>query len=251
MWWPRNWLKSAERSWWLMANIEITNIDTGSIALEGEEFRDEILTFAGADTFVKGTILARRAVALSVVASAVTGTGNGTVSAATVVEGPTVPLAGAYVLTVVTAAANGGTWKLVDPNGALITDGLVMTVGAGAATVFEAGGLRFTITDGATDFAAGDTATLTVTADGKLVPFAPGGGGGTQIPCAVLTYDVTKAGAGDAAIRALVKGVVNKTRLIIDADGSGVNVNAAVCDALRARGITPRDVQQLAELDNQ
>lgn len=245
------WPRSGERSWWPMANLDITNIDTGSIALEDEEHRDEILTFAGADTFVKGTILARRAVALSVVASAVTGTGNGTVSAATVVEGPTVPLVGAYVLTVVTAVANGGVWKLVDPNGALITDGLVMTPGAGAATTFEAGGLRFTITDGSTDFAAGDTATLTVTADGKLVPFAPGGAGGTQIPCAVLTYDVTKAGAGDVAIRALVKGVVNKNRLIIDADGSGVNVNAAVCDALRARGITPRDVQQLAEYDNQ
>lgn len=251
MWSLSAWPQSAESSWWPMANLEIENIDIGSIALSAEEFRDETLTFAGADTFVKGTILARRAVALSVTASAVTGTGNGTVSAATVVEGQAVPLTGAYVLTVVTAAANGGTWKLVDPNGALITDGLVMTVGAGAATVFEAGGLRFTITDGATDFAAGDTATLTVAADGKLVPFAPGGAGGEQTPCAVLTYDVTKSGAGDERIRALVHGVVNKNRLIIDADGDGSNVNAAVCDALRARGITPRDVQQLAEYDNQ
>lgn len=231
-----------------MANLDITNIDTGTIALGGEEFRDETLTFAGADTFVKGTILARRAVAASVTASAVTGTGNGTVTGATVVEGPVVPLVGAYVLTVVTAATNGGTWKLVDPNGALVTDGLVMTAGAGAATAFEAGGLRFTITDGSTDFAAGDTATLTVAADGKLVPFDPAGAGGVQIPCAVLTYDVTKASSGDVPIRALVCGKVNKTRLVIDVGGTITN---AICDQLRARSIIPINVEQLAELDNQ
>lgn len=231
-----------------MANMDITNIDTGTIALGGEEFRDEFLTFAAADTFVKGTILARREVALSVTASAVTGTGNGTVTLATVVEGPVVPLVGAYVLTVVTAVANGGVWKLVDPNGALITDGLVMTVGAGAATVFEAGGLRFTITDGSTDFAAGDTATLTVAADGKLVPFNPAGAGGEQIPVAVLTYDVTKASGGDVAIRALVAGRVNKTRLVIDAGGTVTN---KICDQLRSMSIIPINVEQLSELDNQ
>lgn len=231
-----------------MANLDITNIDTGTIALGGEEFRDETLTFAAADTFVKGTILARRAAATAVVASAVTGTGNGTVTAATVVEGPVVPLVGAYVLTVVTAVTNGGVWKLVDPNGALVTDGLVMTPGAGGATIMEAGGLRFTITDGSTDFAAGDTATLTVAADGKLVPFNPAGAAGEQIPVAVLTYDVTKASSGDVAIRALVCGKVNKTRLVIDAGGSITN---AICDQLRSISIIPIDVQQLAELDNQ
>jgi hypothetical protein len=142
----------------------ITNIDVGAIALRRAEFRSELLTFAGADTFKKGTVLARQLVAVAVVASAVTGTGNGTVTAATVVEGPSAPIVGAYVLTVVATETHGGTWKLVDPNGAQVATDLVMTAGAGAATIFEVGGLRFTITDGSTDFAAGDTATLTVAA---------------------------------------------------------------------------------------
>lgn len=231
-----------------MANMTITNIDVGTIALGNEISRDETLTFAAADTFVAGTILARRSVATAVTASAVTGTGNGTVTSATVVEGPVVPLVGAYVLTVVTAVTHGGIWKLVDPNGALVTDGLVMTAGAGVATTFEAGGLRFIITDGSTDFAAADTATLTVAADGKLVPFDPTAGGGVQIPVAVLTYEVAKTSSGDVAIRALVSGRVNKTRLVID---SGATITNAHLDLLRSMSIIPINVEQLAELDNQ
>lgn len=42
-----------------MSNLDITNVDTGSFELSGGEFRDELVTFAGADTFVAGTILAR------------------------------------------------------------------------------------------------------------------------------------------------------------------------------------------------
>jgi hypothetical protein len=221
-----------------MANLDITNIDNACVEREGGKFRDETLTFAAADTFAKGTILARRAVAIAVVASAVTG-----------VAGPAVPLVGAYVLTVVTAVTHGGVWKLVDPNGSVVAGNLIMTAGAGLATVFEAGGLQFTITDGSTDFAAGDTATLTVAADGKLVPYNPAtGAGGEQYPVAVLTYEVTKASSGDAPIRALVAGEVNKTRLVIDA---GTTITNAHLDALRDIGIVPINVQQLGSLDNQ
>lgn len=42
-----------------MANIDVTQIDVGNIALRNESFRDEILNFAGAHTCVKGTLLAR------------------------------------------------------------------------------------------------------------------------------------------------------------------------------------------------
>lgn len=231
-----------------MPNMTVTNVDLGSVILANPEFRDELLAFAGADTFVEGTILARRSVATAVTASAVTGTGNGTVTSATVVEGPIVPLVGAYVLTVITAVANGGVWKLVDPNGALIAGNLVMTVGAGAATIFEVGGLRFTITDGGTDFAAGDTATLTVAADGKMVPFDPAGAGGAQIPLAVLTYEVTRTGAGNEPIRAMVSGSVLKPRLVID---SGATITAAHLDQLRDFGIVAQDSRELLILDNQ
>ena len=234
-----------------MANLTVTNVDLGSVILKDGEFRDDLLTFAGAATVLEGTILARRAVANVVAASAVTGTGNGTVTLATVAAGQVVPIVGAYVLTVTTAVTNGGILQLKDPNGAIVASDLIMTAGVGAATVFEAAGLQFTVTDGATDLVVGDFFTLTVAADGKLVPFAIAGAGGAQIPKAVLTYDVTATGAGDVAIRDMVSGSVRAERLIIDADGDGSNVDAAVLDQLRDYSLVSIDAQELNILDNQ
>jgi len=231
------------------ANIVITDVDLGSVVLQEAKFRDELLVATGVHSFLMGTILARREEATTVTASAVTGTGTGTVTLATVVPG-VIPIIGAYVLTVVTAVVNGGVWKLVDPNGELVAEDLIMTVGAGAATVFNIGGLQFTITDGGTDFAVGDHATLTVASDGKIIPFAPAGAGGAQRPIGVLTYEVDATGAGNIPIRMLCSGEVNATRLIIDADGTGVNVTALVLDQLRRAGIVGTDVKQLSVLDN-
>lgn len=231
-----------------MSNVEITNCDLGGVAIGQSIFRDETLTFAAADVFAPGTILARRSVALAVTASAFTGGGDGTISAASVVDGPVVPMVGAYVLRCTSAVANGGVFRLEDPNGAIVATGLTLTPGSGGSTIFEVGGLRFTVTDGGADFVAGATATLTVAADGKLVPYAPGGAGGAQIPCAVLTYEVSKDGAGDVGVRVLVSGEVNATRLVIDGGGSITN---ALLDQLRAVGIVGTRVSQHAVLDNQ
>lgn len=50
-----------------MPNITITNNDLNSPILEGADFRDEVITFAGADTLAPGTILARDSVSLKLV----------------------------------------------------------------------------------------------------------------------------------------------------------------------------------------
>jgi hypothetical protein len=126
-----------------------TTIDNGSVELEGGEFRDELITFAGADTFAAGTILARDSVSL------------------------------------------------------------------------------------------------------KLVLFVKGGvTNGNGVAKAVLTYPITRTGAGDTKARVLIAGKVNKNRLIIDADGTDANIDGAVIDGLRDYGIDPVDVQQLGALDN-
>ncbi len=234
-----------------MPNLTVTNNDIGSVILQNAEFRDELLVFGGAGTVLEGTLLARKAVADAVAASAFTGTGDGVITLATVAAGQIVPIVGAYVLNCITAVANGGIFELVDPNGALVATNLILTVGAGASTAFEVGGLAFTITDGATDFVAADTATLTVAADGKMVVFAIAGAGGAQNPKAILTYDVVAAGAGNEAIRAGVSGSYRKERLIIDADGDGSNITDAILDQLRDFSLVPIDVQELNILDNQ
>lgn len=133
-----------------MANLTITNVDLGSVIFKDAEFRDDLLTFAGAATVVEGTILARDSVSL------------------------------------------------------------------------------------------------------KLVPFVKGGATNENgIPKAVLTYDVTAAGAGDESIRDMVAGTIRAGRLIINADGDNSNVDAAVLDQLRDYSLVTIDVQELNILDNQ
>lgn len=50
-----------------MANLTITNNDIGNVILQDAQFRDELLTFAGAATVLEGTILARDSVSLKLV----------------------------------------------------------------------------------------------------------------------------------------------------------------------------------------
>lgn len=233
-----------------MSNITIENCDTGTVELHGGVFRDDTLYFSAADTFVPGTILARRKVATAVTAAAGTNSGSGTCTAASVIGGPVVPMVGAYTLRCTEAVTNGGVFRLEDPNGMIVASSLRMTAGSGQATVFKVAGLTFTLTD-ANDFAVGDTFTLTVAADGKLVPFASDGVGGAQIPAAVLTYEASKASSGNLAVRTLVGGQVRKERLIIDADGTNANVNTTVVEQLREIGIVAISSTELAGLDNQ
>lgn len=59
-----------------MANIEITQVDTGSVEIEGGKFQDELITFTGADTLAAGTILARDSVSGKLVVYAIGGVTN-------------------------------------------------------------------------------------------------------------------------------------------------------------------------------
>lgn len=234
-----------------MPNPVITNVDIGSVVLVNAQFRDELLTFAGAGTVLEGTILARKAVADAVTVVDGSNTGNGTVTLATVAVGQIVPVVGAYNVECTAVVTNGGVFKIEDPNGTEVASGISLTVGAGVETVVNAGGLTFTVTDGSTDFVIGDSFALTVAADGKVVPFATDGAGGAQIPIEILTYAVTATGAGNVPIRAGVAGSYRKERLVIHADGDASNVTAAVIDQLRDYGLVPIDVKELNILDNQ
>jgi phage tail sheath gpL-like len=95
----------------------------------------------------------------TVTASALTGTGNGTLTALSVTGSP-VP--GVYRLKLKTTVANGGVWTLYGPAkgtsiGDIVADNLTQTVGASTATVLTGGGLQFTVTDGSADFSGANT----------------------------------------------------------------------------------------------
>lgn len=50
-----------------MVNLTVTNNDLSTVLLGENEFQDDVITFAGADTFAEGTILARDSVSLKLV----------------------------------------------------------------------------------------------------------------------------------------------------------------------------------------
>ena len=232
-----------------MPNLEITNVDQGSVILSDAEHIDVVIAFPGADDYVDGTILARKQVEDAITGTADVGnTGDGTVTLASVVGGDIIPLVGDYNLEVVAAVTNGGVLKLVDPQGNTLANDLTMTPGAGAVTEFIVAGMKFTVTDGATDLIVGDKFALAVAADGKVVVFAEDGIGGAQLASMVLTYDVSAAGASNVAARAMVDGIVRREKLIIDGGGT---VTDRIVDSLQNYGIIAQKVTELNVLDNQ
>lgn len=86
----------------------------------------------------------------------------------------------------------------------------------------------------------------------QLVPYVKGGVTNENgIPKAVLGYELTAAGAGALAARPIVGGRIRAADLVIDADGSAVNVDAAVLDQLRDFGLVGLTTAQLSNFDNQ
>lgn len=99
---------------------------------------------------------------------------------------------------------------------------------------------------GATTYSKGtvlarDTSTL------KWVPYVVGGvtnGNGT--PRGVLMADVTATGAGDMPCRVVIKGTVNRKRLIVAAAGDDSTITKLIEDMLRAYMICPISAAQLS-----
>lgn len=91
-----------------------------------------------------------------------TGTGNGVMT----LDATTPVLAGAkngtYVVTCVTAAANGGTFRVEDPDGYVLGD-----VAVGATFADD---IKFVIADGSADFVVGDKFTIAVTVNAGRIP---------------------------------------------------------------------------------
>lgn len=110
----------------------------------------------------------------------------------------------------------------------------------------------YTLSGTANDVIAEGTILARHATNGNLILYEKGGStNGNGVPSVLLTYPVTIPTGGSIPVRALVSGVVRKERLIIDSDGNASNVDNAVIDLLRARGITPIDVFELLIQDNQ
>jgi hypothetical protein len=205
-------------------NLQPAFASAGSITHDNLLAGDAVPVVTGSVKIAKGQVLPRGAV-LGVIstgaasAQAGTNTGNGTMGAITV---GSEAKAGDYVLTVTAKAADAGTFTVVDPDG--------LTVGTGTVGVaFNAGGLSFTLADGATDFEVDDSFTITVTkVPGEYVLSASGATDGSQTIKAILAED-TDATDGPVTTVAYLSGEFNTNALTL---GVGHTV-ASIKDGLR------------------
>ncbi len=189
----------------------------------------------------------------------VTGTGNGTCTAVAAVAGGS-PIAGDWILTNTFAVAEGGVWSLTDPLGNVVATELIMNAGSGLATVFVAGGMTFTLTDGGTDFNLADIFTIVVTADGTWVPWAVDGVGGAEVPAGILMVDSVTAAAlvaGDVTDQTVLVGgtcTVDTEQVILD-DGSStlatvLSTGKTIAETLTEIGIFSEATVEIASFEN-
>lgn len=151
----------------------------------------EVGVLAMGENLEAGAVLGKITRAGATVAAVAGNTGNGTIAA------PTVGAAkvGVYRAICIEPAVNAGAFSIEDPDGVQVG---VATVGV----AFAGGGLAFTIADGATDFVAGDSFTITIAAgSGEYVRWNPANTNGSQTAVALL-YD--NVDATDAATEGVI-----------------------------------------------
>lgn len=214
---------------------EISELNNLSDVLKWEQekrYSREALTVSLGENLALATVIGRKLLAIPTTGTADAGnTGNGTMTG---VAGGSQTMDGSYALTCISAAANGGTFAVMAPDGTALPDAAVGLAYANTQ-------LNFIINDGATDFATGDIFSVAVAkGDGSAVALDLTAVDGTQIAAGFTI------GAYDATLAAL-PGVAIVRDAVIDPDnliwpvGITADQTAAALDQLDARGIVSRD----------
>lgn len=165
---------------------------------------------------LKGQVMGKEMVVLGVV-SAITGSGDGTVTEYALSATGAPAKVGTYTLTCVSAVTNGGVFKLVDPDGEVVAQDITIPPGAGNNIVFTGGGMTFKITDGTADFAAGDFFTLTMTAGSKLIPVTDAAtADGSNLALYILGEEIDATGGDIAGISAYIEGDFDAQQLAFE-----------------------------------
>mgnify|MGYP000953702922 CR=1 FL=1 len=202
---------------------------------EADFSREKITVLEGSGTpraLTSGMVLAKITKGAATGAAVAGNTGNGTITANPTVGAAAKP--GVYKIVCIEPATNGGVFTVEDPDGVVIG---VAKVGVQFDTH-----LTFTISDGETDFVAGDQFTITVAdGSGKWVQYDDQGGAtGIATPAGILLLDVTAPVGVDAKGVAIVRhAVVDADKLIWPATADS-GEKAAALAVLKSLGIVAR-----------
>ena len=174
------------------------------------------ITLTGGAALPRGAVLGETVTAATAVAAAGTNTGNGVMGAVTASG---LVQEGVYQLKIVEAVTNSGRFEVIDPRGDVVGVGLV-----GAA--FSAGGLAFTLADGSSDFVAGDSFTITVSALTSKFKLSTGAAtDGSEIARAILS-DAADPSGGDVVAGIYRMGEFNSRALYLGAGQTTASVKA-------------------------
>jgi len=168
---------------------------------------------------------------------AVVGTGDGTMSAVSM--GPQAQH-GTYQVKCVEAITNGGRFSVTAPDGTALPE-LTLSAGTGNTTAYANDQINFSITDGSTDFAAGDYFNIVVGAgSGKVKEINFSGVDGSQkaYGFVIAAYD---ASAGDVEGVAIVRdALIDEDNLAWPSTATTAQIATAMVQ-LAARGILTRE----------
>lgn len=138
----------------------------------GLRSRDEVVVLSG-QNLLAGAVIGRGGMSSGAAPNpVVSGTGNGTMT--NVRPGADVQ-SGSYIVKLKTVVAHGGVFSVTAPDETVLPD-FTLTPGAGGSTNYTSSHLRFTITDGSTDFALNDQFTVAVTSGGTPAVVGTGNG---------------------------------------------------------------------------
>jgi hypothetical protein len=179
----------------------------------GQLSRENVTINAGAGQLAAGTLISKLTAANAATVTAKVGnTGNGAFGAVTVGNDA---ITGTYQVAITVAAAGAGTFSVTDPNGNHVGDGQV-----GAA--FAAGGLAFTVADGAADFVVGDAWTIAVNAGlGEWVAYDNVGTDDGRRTADGILYEPVDATEHDVLAAAIVRQAEVADALLIGLDDAG------------------------------
>lgn len=180
----------------------------------GTRSRENVIITAGSGLLAAGTLIALITAANAATPSAVGGnTGNGTMGTVTTAS---VAITGTYTLTITEAAANGGTFELVDPAGAAVGSGSV-------GVAFSGGGLSFTLADGSTDFAVDDAFTIAVNASlGEWTAYDDDGTNDGRRAVSGILFAPVDATVNDVLAVAVARDAEVSESLLVGLDAAGL-----------------------------
>lgn len=196
--------------------------------IEKYHAREDVTVLSGQNVSA-GAVLGR----VTKAAGAVSGAGNtgtGTVSGVSL---GTLAEIGDYVLKCIATAANGGTFQVMAPDGKILPPA---TVGV----AYTGDHINFTVNDGTTDFALGDSFTVPVEAGSgkvRVINFAGVDGSRDAFGIALSDYDAT---GGDVEGVAVVRDAVIDAANLVWPEGATDDQKAAALAQLKEKGIVTR-----------